>query len=81
MQSIAFYQPLTLILGANGCGKTTIIESLRMATTGALPPNAGHGSSFIHDAQVWMHFLVFLAANFSTLHKCRAKAPSAQTIA
>mmetsp|Transcript_13653 Transcript_13653/g.34328 ORF Transcript_13653/g.34328 Transcript_13653/m.34328 type:complete len:1329 (+) Transcript_13653:241-4227(+) len=49
---INFQKPLTLILGANGCGKTTIIESLRMATTGKLPPSSGHGSSFIHDAKL-----------------------------
>mmetsp|Transcript_1481 Transcript_1481/g.3548 ORF Transcript_1481/g.3548 Transcript_1481/m.3548 type:complete len:1339 (+) Transcript_1481:212-4228(+) len=51
-QTIKFLKPLTLILGSNGCGKTTIIEALRMATTGCLPPNAGHGSSFIHDSKL-----------------------------
>jgi DNA repair exonuclease SbcCD ATPase subunit len=28
-----------MIVGANGCGKTTIIESLKFVTTGSLPPN------------------------------------------
>uniref|UniRef100_A0A6U5A8W5 Endonuclease GajA/Old nuclease/RecF-like AAA domain-containing protein n=4 Tax=Hemiselmis andersenii TaxID=464988 RepID=A0A6U5A8W5_HEMAN len=49
---IRFQKPLTLILGANGSGKTTIIECLRMATTGKLPPSSGHGSSFIHDSKL-----------------------------
>ena len=26
---IEFYSPLTMIVGANGCGKTSIIESLK----------------------------------------------------
>lgn len=74
VQTILFTPPLTLIVGANGCGKTTVIEvgflrsqlglmqhararcvhclmacltflvllqSLRMATCGVLPPNSG----------------------------------------
>ena len=28
-QTIEFYKPLTMIVGANGCGKTTIIECLK----------------------------------------------------
>ena len=38
-ETIEFYSPLTMIVGANGCGKTTIIESLKYASTGYLPPN------------------------------------------
>ncbi|RYH29590.1 hypothetical protein EON65_07945 [archaeon] len=38
-ENIEFYSPLTMIVGANGCGKTTIIESLKFACTGSLPPN------------------------------------------
>lgn len=38
-ETIEFYSPLTMIVGANGCGKTTIIESLKFACTGSLPPN------------------------------------------
>lgn len=37
---IEFFKPLTLILGKNGTGKTTIIESLRYATTGSFPPDS-----------------------------------------
>lgn len=47
-----FDTPLSLIVGHNGAGKTTIIECLKMATTGSLPPNCRNGQSFIHDPQV-----------------------------
>ncbi|KAK9867275.1 hypothetical protein WJX84_002153 [Apatococcus fuscideae] len=49
---IEFYKPLTLIVGQNGAGKTTIIECLKQACTGALPPNTRSGQSFIHDPKV-----------------------------
>jgi len=39
MSTIDFEGPLTLILGHNGAGKTTIIESLKLCTTGSFPPN------------------------------------------
>ncbi|KAF3040572.1 DNA repair protein rad50 [Didymella keratinophila] len=48
-ETIVFTTPLTLIVGWNGSGKTTIIESLRYATTGDLPPNSKTGGAFIHD--------------------------------
>ncbi|KAK6820550.1 hypothetical protein PG987_014950 [Apiospora arundinis] len=47
-QAIQFNTPLTLIVGYNGSGKTTIIECLKYATTGELPPNS-KGGAFIHD--------------------------------
>ncbi|AEO69999.1 5319de15-279a-4687-80ed-b8adb852913a [Thermothielavioides terrestris] len=47
-ETIAFNSPLTLIVGYNGSGKTTIIECLKYATTGELPPNS-KGGAFIHD--------------------------------
>ncbi|XP_044014819.1 DNA repair protein RAD50 isoform X2 [Aphidius gifuensis] len=37
---IKFERPLTLIVGQNGVGKTTIIECLRFAATGEFPPNS-----------------------------------------
>jgi DNA repair protein RAD50 len=38
-------------VGYNGSGKTTIIECLKYATTGELPPNS-KGGAFIHDPKV-----------------------------
>ncbi|KAI4264111.1 MAG: hypothetical protein L6R42_000773 [Xanthoria sp. 1 TBL-2021] len=49
---IQFFTPLTLIVGDNGSGKTTIIESLKYATTGEMPPNAKQGGAFIHDPKL-----------------------------
>lgn len=48
-QVISFCFPLTIIVGENGCGKTTIIESLKYAVTGSLPPGNKSGQSFVHD--------------------------------
>ncbi|KAI8914853.1 AAA domain-containing protein [Powellomyces hirtus] len=48
---IEFYTPLTIIIGHNGAGKTTIIECLKYATTGATPPNSKNGA-FIHDPKL-----------------------------
>lgn len=48
-ETIKFQTPLTLIVGWNGSGKTTIIECLKYATTGELPPNSKTGGAFIHD--------------------------------
>ena len=50
--TIDFYKPLTLILGQNGAGKTTIIESLRTMTTGSMPPHTQGGKTFIHDPRI-----------------------------
>jgi DNA repair protein RAD50 len=49
---IKFEAPLTLIVGWNGSGKTTIIESLKYATTGDLPANSKTGGAFIHDPKL-----------------------------
>ncbi|XP_026734209.1 DNA repair protein RAD50 [Trichoplusia ni] len=51
-QGISFESPLTLILGQNGCGKTTIIEALRYAITSQMPPGMGHNDCFVHDPKV-----------------------------
>ncbi|KAI5187100.1 DNA repair protein RAD50 [Nematocida homosporus] len=48
---IEVFSPLTLVVGRNGTGKTTIIEALKYATTGGLPPNSKSGA-FVHDAQL-----------------------------
>ncbi|RZF47734.1 hypothetical protein LSTR_LSTR005998 [Laodelphax striatellus] len=52
---IKFQAPLTLILGQNGCGKTTIIESLKFALCSEQPPNSRTGkggSAFVHDPKL-----------------------------
>ncbi|WVQ84355.1 hypothetical protein IAT38_006507 [Cryptococcus sp. DSM 104549] len=48
---IEFYSPLTVIVGPNGSGKTTIIECLKYATTGDMPPNT-KGGAFVHDPKM-----------------------------
>lgn len=48
---IQFHTPLTIIVGHNGAGKTTIIECLKYATTGEMPPNS-KGGAFVHDPKV-----------------------------
>jgi DNA repair protein RAD50 len=52
-QKITFQSPLTLIVGANGCGKTTVIECLKYALTGEVPPGSGRGQSFVHDPKIY----------------------------
>lgn len=52
IEQIKFQTPLTLIVGANGSGKTTIIECLKYATTGDMPPIT-KGSGFITDPQFY----------------------------
>ncbi|KZS93551.1 hypothetical protein SISNIDRAFT_85535 [Sistotremastrum niveocremeum HHB9708] len=48
---IEFFNPVTVIVGHNGSGKTTIIECLKYATTGDQPPNT-KGGAFIHDPKM-----------------------------
>ncbi|KAK7096680.1 DNA repair protein RAD50-like [Littorina saxatilis] len=50
-QIMQFFSPLTLIVGPNGTGKTTLIECLKYITTGDFPPNA-KGAAFVHDPKV-----------------------------
>ncbi|KAJ8028559.1 DNA repair protein RAD50 [Holothuria leucospilota] len=49
-QVVEFFKPLTLIVGHNGAGKTTIIECLRYVCSGDQPP--GSKSCFVHDPKV-----------------------------
>ncbi|KAJ8311256.1 hypothetical protein KUTeg_011191 [Tegillarca granosa] len=51
-QIIEFFNPLTLILGPNGTGKTTVIECLKYMTTGVMPPGSIKGGAFIHDPKI-----------------------------
>ena len=48
---IEFDTPLTLIVGRNGTGKTTIIECLKFLFTGDVPPNS-RGGAFIFDPKI-----------------------------
>lgn len=48
---IQFFTPLTVIIGYNGSGKTTIIEALKYVTTGDMPSNT-KGGAFIHDPKI-----------------------------
>lgn len=41
-----------MIVGANGCGKTTIIECLKYACTGTPPPGGDKGKSFVTDPKI-----------------------------
>lgn len=52
IQNISFSSPVTLILGENGCGKTTIIESLRYACTGDYPDGSEKGSGFLQEPKL-----------------------------
>ncbi|CAH0547195.1 unnamed protein product [Brassicogethes aeneus] len=48
-EQIVFTTPVTLFLGQNGCGKTTIIESIKYACTGELPSGSKGGSGFLNN--------------------------------
>lgn len=52
VQTIRFEKPLTLIVGQNGAGKTTIVECLKTVTSGIMPPNCDRGKSFLHDSKL-----------------------------
>jgi len=43
---------LTLIVGENGCGKTTVIECLKYAITGDFPVGSEKGRNFVHDIKL-----------------------------
>ena len=58
--NIRFFKPVTIIVGPNGSGKTTIIEALKYAITGELPPSSSHGQLFIFDPKVF-HFIIILS--------------------
>lgn len=49
-RQVIFFHPLTIILGINGAGKTTIIECLRYIASNEFPPNSKQGKTWIHEA-------------------------------
>src|SRR5712691_12336123 len=49
--SVIEFFPVTVIVGHNGSGKTTIIECLKYATTGDQTPGT-RGGAFIHDPKM-----------------------------
>ncbi|CAG8554297.1 5706_t:CDS:10, partial [Ambispora leptoticha] len=51
-QQIEFQVPLTILVGHNGAGKTTIIEALKYVTTGVMPPNTRSGGGFVFDPKL-----------------------------
>lgn len=51
-EAISFNTPVTLFLGQNGCGKTTIIESIRYALTSELPTGSNSGQGFLNDPKM-----------------------------
>ncbi|CAH1954255.1 unnamed protein product [Acanthoscelides obtectus] len=51
-QNVLFSTPVTLFLGQNGCGKTTIIECIRYALTGEIPAGTNNGHGFLNDPGV-----------------------------
>ncbi|KAF2902765.1 hypothetical protein ILUMI_03430, partial [Ignelater luminosus] len=52
VQTVKFSSPLTLFLGENGCGKTTLIEALKFACSGDLPGGTKSGQGFVHDPRL-----------------------------
>ncbi|XP_044256466.1 DNA repair protein RAD50-like [Tribolium madens] len=51
-QKLKFTTPLTLILGQNGSGKTTIIEAIKYAMTANIPDGTNSGKGFLNDPQM-----------------------------
>ncbi|KFG53454.1 RecF/RecN/SMC N terminal domain-containing protein, partial [Toxoplasma gondii ARI] len=52
LEVIAFEKPLTVIVGHNGAGKTTVVECLKFATTGELPPCVDRGRGWVFDPRL-----------------------------
>ena len=44
-----FFSPVTLLLGRNGSGKSTVLEVLRFLLCGSYPPSTANGRAFLRD--------------------------------
>uniref|UniRef100_A0A1I7XM15 AAA_23 domain-containing protein n=1 Tax=Heterorhabditis bacteriophora TaxID=37862 RepID=A0A1I7XM15_HETBA len=72
---IQFLNPLTIISGPNGTGKTTLIEALNYITSSDLP--AGKLATFMHSLQVFncnLFFYYDLMCKFKVARKPRVDA-------
>eukprot|EP00477_Mikrocytos_mackini_P001456 GAHX01001565.1.p1 GENE.GAHX01001565.1~~GAHX01001565.1.p1 ORF type:complete len:1277 (-),score=367.54 GAHX01001565.1:34-3864(-) len=52
VSKIDFLSPITVIVGRNGSGKTSIIEALKYICTGTLPPESQSGKNFVCDRKL-----------------------------
>ncbi|CAG7834537.1 unnamed protein product [Allacma fusca] len=83
-QAIEFFTPLTLIVGQNGCGKTTIIEALKYVITNSFPPGTDKGKYFVNDPKLSSGYEVMGMARLEildtagTLVQCTRRIKSTQ---
>uniref|UniRef100_A0A915KT73 DNA repair protein RAD50 n=1 Tax=Romanomermis culicivorax TaxID=13658 RepID=A0A915KT73_ROMCU len=59
-ERISFESPVTVLLGHNGAGKTTVIEALKYITSGDMPAGS-KGAAFVHDPKYTVDSKLFLS--------------------